>query len=56
MFLLAYAIAANAANNEAGIKGNRKYFLPTGKIENYNVLIGGRNFYDQPINDLNNTV
>ena len=27
------------------------YFLPRGKIENYNVLINGRNFYDRPIND-----
>ena len=35
-----------------GIKDNRKYFLPRGKIKNYNVLIDGRNFYDQPINDL----
>ena len=28
------------------------YFLPRGKIENYNLLIDGRNFYDQLINDL----
>ena len=52
LFVLAYVIDAGAANNEAGIKNNRKYFLPRGKIENYNVLIDGRNFYDQPINDL----
>ena len=52
LFALAYTIAANAANNEAGIKDNKKYFLPRGKIENYNVLIDGRNFYDQPINYL----
>ena len=26
-------------------------FLPRVNINNYNVLIGGRNFYDQPIND-----
>ena len=25
---------------------NRKYSLPRAKIENYNVLINGRNFYD----------
>ena len=30
----------------------KKYFLPRGKIENYNALIEGRNFYDQLINDL----
>ena len=29
----------------------RKYFLPRLKIENYNIKIDGRNFYDQPIND-----
>ena len=34
LFVLAYVIAANAANNEVGIKGNKKYFLPRGKIEN----------------------
>ena len=28
------------------------YFLPRGKIKNYNVLIDGRNFYGQPINDI----
>ena len=27
-------------------------FLPRLKIENYNIEIDGRNFYDQPINDL----
>ena len=52
LFVLAYTIAANAANNEPGIKDNKKYFLPRGKIENYTVLIEGRNFYDQPINYL----
>ena len=29
-----------------------KYFLLRAKIENYNIEIDGRNFYDQPINDL----
>ena len=52
MFVLAYAIAANAANNEAGKKDNREYFLPIRKMENYNLLIDGWNFYHQPINDL----
>ena len=26
-------------------------FLPRVEIKNYNVLIGGRSFYDQPIDD-----
>ena len=48
LFVLSYVINAGAANNEARIKDNKKYFLPRAKI----VLIDGRNFYDQPINDL----
>ena len=52
LFVLAYVIAVNNVNDEAGIKDNRKYFLPRGKIKNYNVMIGRRNFYDQPIKDL----
>ena len=52
MFALTYAIAANAADNEGGIKDNKKYLLWSRKSEKYNVLIDGRNFYDQPINDL----
>ena len=51
LFVFAYFIAENG-NDEAGIKNNIKYFLPRGEIKNYNVLIDGRNFYDQPINDL----
>ena len=53
LFVLAYVIAAgDNADQEAGIKDNKKYFLPRGEIKNYNVLIDGRNFYDQPINDI----
>ena len=43
---------AEGGNDEAGIKDNKRYFLPRGEIKNYNVLIDGRNFYDQPINDI----
>ena len=52
LFVLAYIIVTGAANNEAGIKDNKKYFLPRGEIKNHNVLIDGRNFYDRPTNDL----
>ena len=52
LFVLAYTIAGGVANNEAGIKSCRQYFLPRGEINNYNILIDRRNFYDQPINDL----
>ena len=52
LFFLAYAIAAGAANYEADIKNNKKYFLPRGKNNNCNVQVDERNFYNQPINDL----
>ena len=44
----------NNTNNDANKverDSHRKYFLPKVNITNYNVLINGRNFYDQPIND-----
>ena len=49
MFILAH-------NNREGddkvfVHSFKKYFLPRFKIENYNIEIDGRNFYDQPIND-----
>ena len=47
-FVLAYSIA-NGGNDKAGIKDNKKHFLPRGEIKNCNVLIDGRNIYDQPI-------
>ena len=34
------------------IDSYKKYFLPRVKIENYDIEIDGRNFYDQSINDL----
>ena len=49
LFVLAYDATYD---DGAGIKNNRKYFLPKTKIKNYNVLFDGRNVYDQPINDL----
>ena len=60
MFVLAFnntnaTIPNNPINNTANkVKRNsdRKYFLPRVNIANYNVLIDGRNVYDQPINDM----
>ena len=52
LFVLDYFIAPDDAKNEAGIKNNKKYFLPRRGITSYNELIDGRNFYDQPIDDL----
>ena len=50
MFVLAFN---NTNNNANKVERNRhrKCFLPKAYITNYNVLIDGRNFYDQPIND-----
>ena len=43
-----------AYDNTIGIAPNshKRYFLPRIEIKNYNIEIDGRNFYDQPINDL----
>ena len=53
LFVLAFVTeAGNDSDQEVDIKNNKKYFLPREEIKNYNVLIDGRNFYDQPINDI----
>ena len=49
LFVLAYY--NTEGNNQISIDSSKKYFLPRVKIENYNIEIDGRNFYDQPIND-----
>ena len=41
----------NNTNNRVLRKSHTKYFLPRINITNYNVLIDGRNFYDQSVND-----
>ena len=38
-------------SNNVDVNSNGKYFRVKVKIENYNIEIDGRNFYDQPIND-----
>ena len=50
LFVLAYDNTANH-NNKVSINSFKRYFLPRVKIENCNIEIDGRNFYDQPIND-----
>ena len=50
LFLLAYDNTENG-NNRVERNSHRKYFLPGINITKSNVLIDGRNFYDQPIND-----
>ena len=50
LFVLAIGNTKNGAD-KVERDSHRKYFLPRVNITNYNVLINGRNFYDQPIND-----
>ena len=45
LFLMAY----NRANGQPTRNGQRKYHLPRIDLEKYNVIIDGRNFYDNPI-------
>ena len=48
-FVLAYRDRCGA--NRVTDDSYRRFFLPRVKIENCNIEIDGRNFYDQPIND-----
>ena len=50
LFVLAFDNTNNGANNVERDR-DRKYFLARVNITNYNVLIDGRNFNDQSIND-----
>ena len=38
-------------NNQVSVDSFKKYFLPRVKLEDYNIEIDQKNFYDQPIND-----
>ena len=49
LFVLAYD--NTEGNNQVSVDSYKKYFLPRVKINNYNIEIECRNFYDQPIND-----
>ena len=45
LFVMAY----NSENGQPIRNGQRKYYLPRIDIKEYNVIIDGRNFYDNPI-------
>ena len=45
LFVMAY----NRENGQPTRNGQRKYYLPRIHLEKYNVIIDGRNFYDNPI-------
>ena len=42
-------MAYNRANGEPTRNGRQKYYLPGIYLKKYNVIIDGRNFYDNPI-------
>ena len=44
-----FVIAYNRANDQPTRNGQRKYYLPRIDLEKYNVIIDGRNFYDNSI-------
>ena len=50
LFVLAFD---NTDNSDKKVErdSHKKYFLARVNISNYNVLVDGRNFYDQPIGD-----
>ena len=50
LFVLAFDNTENG-NKKVERNSHRKYFLSKVNITNYNVIIDGKNFYDQPIND-----
>ena len=50
LFVLAYS--NEEGDNRVTADSHRRYFLPRIKIEDYNIKIDRRNFYDQPNNDL----
>ena len=45
LFVMAY----NSANDQPTRNGQQKYYLPRNYLNKYNVIIDGRNFYDNPI-------
>ena len=45
LFVMAY----NRVDGQPTRNGQQKYYLPRIDLEKYNVIIDGRNFYDNPI-------
>ena len=45
LFVMAY----NRANGQPSRNGQQKYYFPRIDLKKYNVIIDGRNFYDNPI-------
>ena len=41
-----------AFEDDAQRTSNKKYYIPNVEIKDYNFMIGGKNFFDQPINNM----
>ena len=44
-----------AFEDDAQRTSNKRYYIPNVEIKDYNVMIDGKNFFDQPINSMNKT-
>ena len=44
LFILAF-------ENDAQRISNKRYYIPNVEIKDYNVMIDGKNFFDQPVKD-----
>ena len=44
-----------AFENDDQRTSNKRYYIPNVEIKDYNVMIDGKNFFDQPINSMNKT-
>ena len=44
-----------AFENDDQRTSNKRYYIPNVEIKDYNVMIDGKNFFDQPINSMTKT-
>ena len=49
LFVMTYNRLAAANDNQFNRNSQQKYYLPRNDLNKYNVIIDGRNFYDNPI-------
>ena len=49
LFVMAYNRLTAANDNQFNINSQQTYYLPRNDLNKYNVIIDGRNFYDNPI-------
>ena len=49
--MFVFAFNNKEGNDQVSVDSSKQYFLPRVKIENCNIKIDGKNFYNQPIND-----